>query len=148
MREDQKRVREQLDQVASQIIEALRPYVTIHRYDAYSTASIYLKFDYGLANSLRISDHPGKAHLSYRFNIGLQVKEPYVRTHRGFTREYFPVSHIDKLVHTILQHKANRINRYGEYNYKLYQNKAIREHAHDTSGFWSHCYLVSTPEGR
>ena len=29
----------------------------IQRYNAYSTNSIYLKLDYGVCNSIRISDH-------------------------------------------------------------------------------------------
>jgi hypothetical protein len=33
----------------------------IQRYDAFSTNSIYLKLDYGLCNSIRISDHRQKA---------------------------------------------------------------------------------------
>lgn len=148
MRPEQREVREQLDQVASHIIEALRPYFIIHRYDAYSTASIYLKFDYGVANSLRISDHPGKSHLSYRFNIGLQIKEPYVQNHRGYPREYFPVSQVDKLIQKIIEHKASRLRRYGQVGYRLYENRARQEHINDTSGFWSHCYLVSTPDRR
>ena len=32
---------------------------TVHRYNAYSTSSIYLKLDYGLSCGIRISDHPG-----------------------------------------------------------------------------------------
>ena len=41
----------------------------VHRYDAYSTSSIYLKLDYGLACGIRIADHPGKKKYSYRFNV-------------------------------------------------------------------------------
>ena len=41
-----------IDEVASAVIEKLRGKVIIHRYDAYSTNSVYLKFDYGVANSL------------------------------------------------------------------------------------------------
>ena len=33
---------------------------TVHRYDAYSTSSVYLKLDCGMCNSIRISDHRGK----------------------------------------------------------------------------------------
>ena len=41
----------------------------VHRYDSYSTCSIYLKLDYGACNSIRISDHNGYQHLSYKYNI-------------------------------------------------------------------------------
>ena len=33
----------------------------VQRYNAYTTNSIYLKLDYGVCNSIRISDHPGKS---------------------------------------------------------------------------------------
>ena len=33
---------------------------TIHRYNSYSSNSIYLKVDFGLAGSIRISDHVGR----------------------------------------------------------------------------------------
>lgn len=32
----------------------------VHRYYAYSTSSIYLKLDYGIACGIRIADHLGK----------------------------------------------------------------------------------------
>ena len=41
----------------------------VHRYVAYSTSSIYLKLDYGIACGIRIADHSGKKKYSYRFNI-------------------------------------------------------------------------------
>lgn len=47
---------------------------TVHRYDAFSTKSIYLKLDYGVCNSIRISDHNGKKYLKYRYNIGEGIK--------------------------------------------------------------------------
>lgn len=50
------------DDVAAAVIKRLIGKVVIHRLDAYSTNSIYLKFDYGIVNSLRISDHEGKKH--------------------------------------------------------------------------------------
>lgn len=55
--------------LAAYVCDKLAGKVLIHRYDAYSTNSVYLKFDYGLGNSLRLSDHTGKAGLNYRFNI-------------------------------------------------------------------------------
>lgn len=136
-------IRNQLDAVAQQVIKALQDKVIIHRYDAYSTASIYLKFDYGVANSLRISDHPGKAHLAYRFNIGLQVEEPYHDRHKGFRRDYYPVSATEQCIADILTSRRDRLERYHDYSAVL--RKAYAESREATSGFFSHCYLVSMP---
>lgn len=47
----------------------------VHRYDAYSTNSIYLKLDCGVCNSIRISDHTGKGYLKYRYNIGSDIRK-------------------------------------------------------------------------
>lgn len=41
----------------------------VHRYDTYSTSSIYLKLDYGVCCGIRIADHPGKKKYCYRFNV-------------------------------------------------------------------------------
>ena len=60
----------------------------IQRYDAYSSNSIYLKLDYGVCNSIRISDHPGKKYLKYRYNIGPYVKE-FQEVKDKFPRIYY-----------------------------------------------------------
>lgn len=64
MNKNTKKIRD----LAAYVCDRLDGKVLIHRYDAYSTNSVYLKFDYGVANSLRIADHAGKKHLAYRFN--------------------------------------------------------------------------------
>ena len=74
------------DDVAAAVIKRLIGKVVIHRLDAYSTNSIYLKFDYGIVNSLRISDHEGKKHLSYRYNILLDQQVREVRHMNGYDR--------------------------------------------------------------
>ena len=61
MNENTKTIRD----LAAYVCDRLAGKVLIHRYDAYSTNSVYLKFDYGVANSLRIADHAGKEHLAY-----------------------------------------------------------------------------------
>ena len=61
MNENAKTIRD----LAAYVCDRLAGKVLIHRYDAYSTNSVYLKFDYGVANSLRIADHAGKEHLAY-----------------------------------------------------------------------------------
>jgi len=46
-------------EVANKVIQMMPKEIVIHRYDSFSTDSIYLKFDYGIGNSLRISGHEG-----------------------------------------------------------------------------------------
>lgn len=109
----------------------------IHRYDSYSTNSIYLKLDYGVMNSIRISDHKGKQHLSYKYNIetGIKVARWY-KDDKGFWRYNCPNNQkeIDKLIDMILENKFMKITGYkGRYNEVMqeYKEKAINE-----KGFW------------
>lgn len=78
--------------------------VVVQRYDAYSTNSIYLKLDYGVCNSIRISDHRGKKHLKYRYNIGPFI-EKTERKKDKFDRFYYPVDKMNNLVRKILADK-------------------------------------------
>lgn len=86
MNENTKTIRD----LAAYVCDRLVGKVLIHRYDAYSTNSVYLKFDYGVANSLRIADHAGKEYLSYRFNIILTLTEPKNDLSGRFPRNYYP----------------------------------------------------------
>lgn len=124
-----------LDALASEIISRLQGQVVIHRYDAYSTRSIYLKFDYGVANSLRISDHPGKHHLKYRYNlISGQAGTPSYTVMRGeFPMKFYPPEEIDRLAADILAAKQAKIAQYNSYDAVL--NKVASEIDRST-GFW------------
>lgn len=84
MNENTKTIRD----LAAYVCDRLVGKVLIHRYDAYSTNSVYLKFDYGVANSLRIADHAGKEYLSYRFNDGAEE-----RPVRPLPPELLPAGH-------------------------------------------------------
>lgn len=88
--------------LAAYVCDRLAGKVLIHRYDAYSTNSVYLKFDYGVANSLRIADHAGKEHLAYRFNIILNLTEPKNDLSGRFPRNYYPPDMVDQVVEDIL----------------------------------------------
>lgn len=122
-----------IDEVASAVIEKLRGKVIIHRYDAYSTNSVYLKFDYGVANSLRISDHPGKRYLKYRYNIITTQKAKQVKHDRGFERIFYSPEMIGAVCRDILSSKEDRKKRYRDYYGLVEQKKAQIFHE---KGFW------------
>ena len=86
---------------------------TVQRYEAYKTDSIYLKLDFGVCNSIRISDHPGKRYLKYRYNIGPFVKEYQYENKRGLPRLYFCQDQVDALIEQVLRDRKSRIKRYG-----------------------------------
>ena len=70
----------------------------VHRYDAVTTNSVYLKPDYGACGSIRISDHPGYKHLSYRWNIGSHIEDVSHALAESYPRSFFPADKWEQLV--------------------------------------------------
>lgn len=130
-------MRAALNDLAEQVIGKLKNKVVIHRYDAYSTNSIYLKFDYGVANSLRISDHPGKKHLRYRFNlITEQTGTPhYIVMNGEFPMHFYPPEEIDRLVNDILDAREKKAKYYTSYDAVM--KKAAADSRNEQKGFWA-----------
>lgn len=57
-------------QVAEILVEKLKESgFIVHKYNAVTTNSIYLKLDYGVCCGIRIADHKGKKKYHYRFNV-------------------------------------------------------------------------------
>ena len=130
-----------LNDVAEALISALLDRgFTIQRYDACSTNSIYLKLDYGVSNSVRISDHRGKEKLNYRYNIGADQRA-YRKEEGRFVRYYFPVSQLEKLVDLIEEERIGKIRRYGTKAYFRYMEKN-KEEGRSLPGFWQKARLI------
>lgn len=131
----------QLQDIADYLIKTLKAYgFTIHRYDAYSSNSIYLKLDYGVCNSIRISDHSGKKYLKYRYNFILSGV-PYEEQIDTYPRFYFNETSIEQMISKIKQDKENKINNYGIRNYTMYVNKNKADIGNQ-KGFWKQAKLV------
>lgn len=83
----------------------------VHRYNAYSTCSIYLKLDYGACNSIRISDHNGYQHLSYKYNINQRAHRNGWYKDKNNKWRYSCMSNkesIDNLIQIIINDKLHR----------------------------------------
>lgn len=117
---------------------------TLQRYDAYSTDSIYLKLDYGVCNSIRISDHKGKKHLSYRYNIGFDVELQHTTGNR-FLRYFFPAEQYEDLIALCIKERNAKLTQYGVEKYKNFMLESLRSHA-DSKGFWAEARLVTEKE--
>lgn len=132
-----------LNKVANEIIRKLKARgFRIQRYDAVTSSSIYLKMDYGVCNSIRISDHKGKKHLQYRYNVIKGHKGPSQhKSPQGWPRYYYGLNDIDKLIKDILKARDLKISNYGVAGYLEFMNKNQRLGA-DKSGFWQHCVEV------
>lgn len=125
--------------LAVYVCDKLAGKVLIHRYDAYSTNSVYLKFDYGLGNSLRLSDHTGKAGLNYRFNIITTLKSLGIETSGEYPRFYYPPDMVDKAIADIMEGVTEKRGRYRDYEKAL---ETARARTKGKPGFWEQARLV------
>ena len=116
----------------------------VQRMDAVTTKSIYLKLDYGLCNSIRISDHAGKKEYSYRFNILRQMplKSYNYFTNGKFPRGFYSFDMVDKMIADILERKQERVRLYGEMVYNSLQYKEKTQN-NGKKGFWSKARLIN-----
>lgn len=135
-RSGKRKMRKGVSALAEQVIEGLRGKMIIHRYDAFSTNSIYLKFDYGVGNSLRISDHNGYEYLSYRYNIVLGIKEKYVDATGKYPKEFYPADKVDEVIARIISCKEEKVKRYKDYNAVV---ERAKQQPDTTKSFWRCC---------
>jgi hypothetical protein len=114
---------------------------TIHEYNAYSTQSMYLKLDYGVCNTIRISDHSGKKHLKYMYNMLAYVKSKYRIKHDNYTMYFYPMTEegINILVKDILNLRRKRFTNSEVYNKLLLEYKEKSRYA---KGFWTQAVLA------
>lgn len=83
---------------------------TIQRYNSYSTNSVYLKLDYGVVNSIRISDHKGKKHLQYRYNLSQQHKGvSRAKSPQGLDRFYYGFAQVDAMLTDIIEARQSKL---------------------------------------
>lgn len=141
MRENTTNLKDLADTLAQRL---LAEGFTVQRYDAYSTDSVYLKLDYGVCNSIRISDHTGKKKLQYRYNIGTDIesiRHEKPKRRGEYPRHYWPARKMEKMVDWILKDRKEKQERYGKDRYYGFVQKNKMEHAND-AGFWRNSYLV------
>lgn len=99
-------------------------------YEAYSTSSCYIKLDYGISDSIRISDHKGKDKYPYKFNLMMDLDKSYEED----GRYYYSVKDYEKMLLDIKKFKDEQLNKYGFYYYDyMLRNK---KDAKNKKGFW------------
>ncbi|WP_312753731.1 hypothetical protein [Rummeliibacillus suwonensis] len=106
----------------------------VMRYDAFSTRSVYLKLDDGVVGTIRISDHGGKKHLRYKYNL-IKNSNRYKRNDKGVERYFFPMRDIDLLIEKIMYDKSILMQKYGQNQYERYM-KMNCERGKNHKGFW------------
>ena len=95
----------------------------VHRYNSYTTSSIYLKLDYGLSCGVRIADHPGKKKYSYRFNVIKDYIGDKVIIKDGLICRFYDFTELEKVIKAVQKEKQEKINKYGLQNYQKYMEK-------------------------
>ena len=118
----------------------------IQRYNSYSTNSVYLKLDYGVCNSIRISDHRGKKHLAYRYNFlveGIPSHTPYYcdKTKEGWKRHYYQITSIDTFIEQLKKDYKSKIEFLGPRGYHQRMVQYKRDGL-TKPGFWQQAELV------
>lgn len=109
----------------------------VHRYNAETSNSVYLKIDYGVNNCIRISDHIGKAHMKYRYNIGPYIKNKHTKPDG---RNYYMPNQVRILVNDIISDRDKKVYQLGM---EAYYELMCEEKAHKgRSGFWDRAELV------
>jgi len=102
-------------------------------YKAMTTNSIYLKVDDGVGGSIRISDHKGKKHLGYTYNLVMGSARK-VENFMGNPRWYAPLRDIEVLVDTIIRRRNVRKKQYGARYYEFMESNA--NEGEMKRGFW------------
>lgn len=113
---------------------------TVMRYDAYSTNSVYLKVDDGVVGTIRISDHRGKKHLRYKYNL-IKGSRMYQQLDNGIMRYYYPMREIFWLIDKVEQDRKVILERYGQERYNEFREKN-RTKGQESKGFWQQAEYV------
>lgn len=101
----------------------------IHRYDARSTNSIYLKIDFGLCCGIRIADHVGRKKYHYRFNVFKDYKGDKIILRDNLISYFYTFEEIPKLIEDIKKEKEEKLKKYGFDSYKKYMENESKSNA-------------------
>lgn len=99
-------------------------------YVVYSTDSCYIKLDYGISNSIRISNHKGKDKYPYRFNLMVDLDKSYEEN----GRYYYSPQDYNKMILDIKAFKEEQLEKYGFKYYEYMLNN--KKDAKSKKGFW------------
>jgi hypothetical protein len=95
-----------------------------------------------MCNSIRISDHPGKARLAYRYNVDITRVSFEKMPYRNLDRYFYPVSFIDKLILDIKARRIERKSKYGEAAY-FKRMSDFKDKSLTAKGFWAGATLIT-----
>ena len=91
------------------------PNMIIHYYHSYTSNSIYIKLDYGTANSVRISDHE-KADNGYNYKYELRTDKAlsWHRFENNIYKIMYPATQIEQLANKIVKERNKKKKEKGQ----------------------------------
>ena len=111
-------------QIAKVLIEELLKLgFVVHRYNAVTTNSIYLKLDFGVCCGIRIADHSGKKKYHYRFNVVKNHDGDKIIYFKNLISFFYTFEELPQLLKEVQKERQLKQQRYGINNYKSYMEK-------------------------
>lgn len=111
-------------QIAKVLIEELLKLgFVVHRYNAVTTNSIYLKLDFGVCCGIRIADHSGKKKYHYRFNVVKDYNGDKIIYFKNLISFFYTFEELPQLLEEVQKERQLKQQRYGINNYKSYMEK-------------------------
>lgn len=107
------------------VIEQLKDYVIIQRSESISTCEVYLKFDFGLIGTLRITDKDIPGEFKYKYNLISNLSDGYEYYDTGILRKNYSLNELDTLISDIVSSVRDRKDT-EEYN-KCLSEKIVND---------------------
>lgn len=109
-------------------------------YEAKSTSSCYIKIDNGVAGSIRISDHKGKSHLTYKYNLILGGERKTVGV-MGTHQHFFRFQDIEDMLRRIIKDRNEIASKYQASAYLGFMSKNAENSK--SNKFWKNATQAS-----
>lgn len=91
------------------------PDIIIHYYHSYTSNSIYIKLDYGAANSIRISDHDKSDNgYNYKYELRTDKTLSWHRFENDIYKIMYPATQIEQLANKIIKEREKKMNEKGQ----------------------------------
>lgn len=133
---------EEMKEVANELAIKLSDFFIVHKYCAYSSDSVYIKLDYGMGGSIRVSDHKGKKRYKYKYNIMKNIENRYEEVENGVTRKYYPFKEVNIAIADILiESELYKITLGNDYYIWLEIKK--KEAGKASNSFWKEAVKIS-----
>lgn len=119
--------------------------VTVQRYNSKTSNSIYLKLDYGVLDSIRISDHKENGETKYKYNMLSACESPTKKRSTtcfsDMVQYYYPLKQAEELSIYILSQRNEKVLAFGRQSYKSYMDIKVAENYNKT-GFWKYGEMI------